>query len=64
MSYEIEYALSRLIEKEILTEKDLEFMKLGLVSRPDFDTVELYEIIDIPTKGAINFDDLKRFFQG
>lgn len=61
--YEIEYALSRVFEREIDYITRIDIVKQELAERHDFDLPSLFKTIDPDRVGALDFDLLFAFFK-
>ena len=63
LSYEVEFSMGRLINREIEGLAALELKKKDLFfNTPDFDLKEAFFAIDAKNQGFITFDALERFF--
>ena len=61
LSYEVEYAVLKVIEKEIECLKRVELLKQQLVSRFDYSILSIFRIIDKYSHGVVNSDNLRVF---
>jgi Ca2+-binding EF-hand superfamily protein len=63
LPYEAEWALARVINKEIDFFRKIELLKEDLVSRYDFTTLDAFKIIDADRLGYINHDSIYYFLK-
>ena len=64
LSYDVEHAIIRICEREILSVKQVEKLKQELMSYSDFSMLEIFRHIDQFAHGNINADNLRVFFRG
>ena len=62
LEYDIEFALTRLIAKEIDLQKRLDNLRVVISQKHDFDVTNLFRELDTSFKGVVNYDDLGMFF--
>ena len=63
LSPNVEFELSRLIEKEVHYHQKVEDEKLTLERQPDFNLVACFTVLDPLKYGYIEFDQLYRFMK-
>lgn len=63
-SYEIEYALSRVLHKEVQIWECLNSHKCDLLSQPDFDLRSAFSTIDQYSSGQIQIDQVEQLVSG
>ena len=61
--YEVEYALARLISREIAYYTELDYFKIDLAVQYDFSCYDAYAAIDVYETRFIDFNLLKNFFK-
>ena len=60
---EVEYTLSRIIDREITFYKGIDYEKYSLAKRYDYSHADAFAAVDRFSSGRIDFDNLKAFFR-
>jgi len=64
LPYDVEYALTKVIDREISFYLNLEYQKTALKNRFDYTPTAAFAAIDQFNSGRIDYDNLKSFFRG
>ena len=62
--YDVEYALSKVIDREIALYMGVDHKKFALANRFDYSHTDAFRLIDKLDTGRIDYDNLKGFFRG
>jgi Ca2+-binding protein (EF-Hand superfamily) len=64
LPYEVEYALSKVIDKEITFYLNLDYQKINLIKRYDFNALDAFGAIDKFSTGRLDYENIRDFFRG
>lgn len=63
LSYDIEYSLAKVIDREIAFYMNLDYQKVGLLNCYDFNYINAFGAIDRFSSGVIDYANLQEFFK-
>ena len=63
LSYDVEYAFSKLLDQEMHFQRDVELRKSHLTACYDFNAANLFYAADVRNTGFINREDLRFFMR-
>jgi len=63
LSYDIEYSLAKVIDREIAFYMHLDYAKVGLVNCYDFNYIDAFNAIDRFSTGVIDYNNLEEYFR-
>lgn len=63
LSYDVEYAFSKLLDREMQYQRDVELRKSHLRTRYDFNEMDLFRMLDVGGRQLISRDDIRFFMR-
>jgi Ca2+-binding EF-hand superfamily protein len=63
LSYDVEYAFSKLLDREMQYQRDVELRKTHLNTRYDFNAMDLFRMLDVGHRSFVTRDDLRFFMR-